>query len=233
MPAMDTLVAYELTDGVASIVMDDGKVNAVSPAMLAALNSALDRAEEDGAAVVLAGRTGVFSAGFDLKVLGAQDETADALARGGFALTSRLVSFPAPVVGACTGHAVALGALMLAACDYRIGASGAFKLVMNEVAIGIPLPASGIALLRERLHPSVHYRATVLSETFAPDDAVATGWLDRVVPPEELLASAREHARAFAALDRAAYHATKLQTRKSILDSLDAHLASDIVLLRR
>src|SRR5690606_39192132 len=129
--AMDTLVAYDLADGVATLTMDDGKVNAISPAMLAALDTALDRAEADGAIVVLAGRSGVFSAGFDLKTLGARDKAAADLARGGFALTSRLVSFPAPVIGACTGHAVALGALLLAACDYRIGASGDFKIVMN------------------------------------------------------------------------------------------------------
>src|SRR5690606_35281978 len=148
---------------------------------------------------------------------GARDEASAALARGGFALTSRLISFPAPVIGACTGHAVALGALLLAACDYRIGASGAFKLVMNEVAIGLPLPASAIALLRERLHPSVHYRATVLSEVFTPDDAVASGWLDRVVAPAEVLAAARDHARSLAGLDQVAYHASKLRARRSIL----------------
>jgi enoyl-CoA hydratase len=230
---MDTLVAYDLTDGIATLTMDDGKVNAVSPAMLASLNAALDRAEEDEATVVLAGRPGVFSAGFDLKTLEAQDEAAAALARGGFALASRLVSFRTPVVGACTGHAVALGALLLAACDYRIGASGAFKLVMNEVLIGIPLPVSGIELLRERLHPSAHYRATVLSEVFTPDDAVATGWLDRVVAPENLLPAARDHARSLASLNRAAYHATKLQARKSLMDTFSAHFATEITLLPR
>lgn len=227
MPAMNTLVAYDLADGVATLTMDDSKVNALSPALLAALNEALDRAEADAACVVLAGRPGVFSAGFDLKTLGARDAASDALARSGFALVSRLLSFPAPLVGACTGHAVAMGALLLATCDYRIGASGDFKIMMNESAIGIPMPVPASVLLRERLHPSVHYRAVVLAETFTPDDAVATGWLDQVVAPEELLTAARDKARSLGELHRAAYHTTKLRVWQSTLDSLAEYLAGD------
>jgi enoyl-CoA hydratase/carnithine racemase len=232
MPTMDSLVSYDLADGIATLTMDDGKVNAVSPSMLVALNDALDRAEADDAAVVLAGRPGVFSAGFDLTTLAGRDAAANALAHGGFALVARLFSFPRPVVGACTGHAVALGGLILSACDYRIGASGPFKLIMNEVAIGIALPAPAIELLRGRLHPSALYRASVLAETFTPDDGVATGWLDRVVAPEELLSTARDHARTLTGLDRAAYQATKLRVRQSTLDTMAEHLAGEIVLIQ-
>jgi len=229
---MDSLVSYDLVDGVATLTMDDGKVNAISPSMLAALNDALDRAEADDAAVVLAGRPGVFSAGFDLNTLGSGGAEADALARGGFALVSRLFTFPTPVVGACSGHAIALGALLLAAGDYCVGASGGFKLLMNEVAIGIPLPASAIALLRGRLHPSAHYRATVLAETFTPDNAIVTGWLDRVVSPDELLTAAQDHARTLAGLNRAAYRATKLLARQSTVDGFADHLAAETILPR-
>lgn len=224
---MNTLVAYDLADGVATITLDDGKVNVISPAMLAALNEALDQAEADAASVVLAGRPGVFSAGFDLTTLRARDETADALARGGFALLSRLMRFPTPVVAACTGHAVALGALLLSTCDYRIGASGNFKIMTNEVTIGILLPVPASLLLRERLSPAVHYRATVLAETFTPDNAVATGWLDLVVEPDGLIARARDKARELAGLHRDTYHATKLRVWQSTLDSLGEYLAGD------
>lgn len=222
---MDRLVSYDLADGVATVTMDDGKVNAVSPAMVAALNAALDRAEADGAMVVLAGRPGVFSAGFDLKTLAAQDDAADQLALGGFALISRLVAFPTPVVAACSGHAIALGALLLAACDYRLGAAGDYKLTMNETAIGIPLPVPAIELLRQRLHPSVLHRAVILAETFSPADAVAAGWLDRVVDADDLLTAAREHARSLTGLNLAAYRITKQRTWQSTVDSFTTYFA--------
>jgi enoyl-CoA hydratase len=222
MPAMGTLVSYELADGVATITMDDGKVNAMSLAMQDALGQALDRAETDGAAVVLAGRPGRFSAGFDLGTLAAGGEQSAAMVTGGWALAARLVAFPAPVVAACTGHAVALGALLMCACDYRVGAAGSYKITANEVAIGIPMPAAAVALLRDRLHPSALLRAAILAEVCPPDEAVAAGWLDRVVAAEQLVPAAQEHARSLGALDRAAHHATKLALRQSTLDVLRA-----------
>jgi enoyl-CoA hydratase len=124
-----------------------------------------------------------------------------------------------------------MGALLVSACDYRIGATGTYKLVMNEVAIGISLPPAAIALLRDRLHPSALYRTVALAEVFTPDTAVASGWLDRVVAPEDVLAAAQEQARGLAALNRAAYRSTKLLTRQSTLDMLTSHVAAESVLL--
>lgn len=224
---MDTPVSYEFADGVATITMDDGKANVISLPMLAALNNALDRAEADGAVVVLAGRPGRFSAGFDLNTLTAGGADAKTLTHGGFVLGGRLLAFPAPVVAACTGHAVALGAVLLAACDYRIGASGQYKLVMNESAIGVTMPALTYTLLGDRLHPSALQRATVLAEVFTPDNAISAGWLDRIVAPEEVLPAAQEHARSLIELNRAAHHANKVRARKSTLDGIAAYLASD------
>jgi enoyl-CoA hydratase len=227
---MNTPVSYDVADGVATLTMDDGKANAISLAMLAALNDALDRAEAEGAVVVLAGRPGRFCAGFDLTTLAAGGADAKALTHGGFALAARLLTFPSPVVAACTGHAVALGAVLLAASDYRIGAAGPYKLVMNETAIGITMPALTFTLLGQRLHPSALQRATVLAEVFTPDNAVSDGWLDRVVEPEEVLSAAQEHARSLTALNRAAHHANKITARQSTLDGVAAYLASDAAL---
>ena len=66
---MTELVTYEFAGGIARITMDDGKLNVMSPDMLRALHQAFDRAEADGAIVILSGREGIFSAGFDLKVI--------------------------------------------------------------------------------------------------------------------------------------------------------------------
>jgi enoyl-CoA hydratase len=228
---MDTLVSYELADGVATITLDDGKVNVLSLPMQAAINAALDRAEADGAIVVLAGRTGVFSAGFDLNTLGAGGEDGVAMARGGFALAARLLDFPNPVVAACTGHAVAMGLFLVLSCDYRVGADGPFKLTANEVAIGLSLPESAIAILRHRVAPAVLSRAAILAEVFGPDNAVEAGILDQVVAPDDAIAEARRHARSLIALDRHAHATTKRRVRKSTVDAIHEELvAGDLVL---
>ena len=93
---MSDTVSFAVTDGVAVITMDDGKANAVSPALQAGVNSALDSAEEAGLPVVLTGRPGFFSAGFDLKTLAASGQPAVDMLHGGIELAIRLLSHPAP-----------------------------------------------------------------------------------------------------------------------------------------
>src|SRR6266567_6223635 len=117
-PVVGTIVSYRLEGSVATITMDDGKVNCLSMRMLTELNAALDRAMADRAVVVLTGRPGVFSAGLDLPVLRAGGAAAFAMLRAGFELAARILSFPAPVLVACTGHAVAMGAFLLLSGDY-------------------------------------------------------------------------------------------------------------------
>src|SRR6185503_10431701 len=134
---MGTLVSYQLDGSVATITMDDGKVNALSLQMLTELGAALDRATADRAVVVLTGRDGIFSAGFDLKVLRAGGPDAWAMLRGGFELAERILSFPTPVLIACTGHAIAMAVFLLLSGDYRVGVDGPYKINANEVAIGL------------------------------------------------------------------------------------------------
>ena len=157
---MGTLVSYQLEDSIATIAMDDGKVNALSLQMLTELNAALDRASADRAVVVLTGRDGIFSAGFDLTVLRAGGSDASAMLRAGFALAKRMLSFPTPVLIACTGHAVAMGVFLLLSGDYRVGAGGPYKITANEVAIGLTMPRAAVEICRQRLTParSAHAR---------------------------------------------------------------------------
>src|SRR5262249_2560227 len=145
---------------------DDGKVNAMSPRMIAATGAAFDRARADRAAVVLTGRPGVFSAGFDLTVLRASPGDAMAMVRSGFELAARVLTHPRPVVVACTGHAVAMGVFLLLPGDSRLGVAGAYRIVANEVAIGLTMPLPAVAILRYRLTPSCFDRAVGLAETF-------------------------------------------------------------------
>ena len=226
-PATGELVTYRLVDGTAMIVMDDGKANALSLEMLAALNRALDRAASDGAVVVLTGRQGIFSGGFDLKVLGAGGPDAAAMLEQGFLLALRLLEHPAPVIIACNGHAVAMGIFLLLSGDYRIGVNGPFRLVANEVAIGLTMPQTAIEICRQRLAPSHFNRAIILSETYAPADAVEAGFLDRVVDGPGLLETARTVATELAQLDRAAHVATKSRARASSIAAIRKGLEID------
>jgi enoyl-CoA hydratase len=225
-----TLLSYALADGVATITMDDGKANALSPALQDEIGAALDRAEADGVtAVVLAGRAGRFSGGFDLQVLNAGGPDAERMLRGGFRLAHRLLQLPFPVVVACTGHAVAMGSFLLLAADHRIGAAGPFTIQANEVRIGLTVPYAALALLRARLTPAAFDRAAVLGEPFDPDAAVVAGFLDRVVDPAAVVAEAQAFAASSATLDPAAHLGTKQRARAALLaelaDAIDREFA--------
>jgi enoyl-CoA hydratase len=226
--AMGTLVDYRLDDRVATITMDDGKVNALSPLMLDALNAALDRAADDRAVVLLTGREGVWSAGFDLAILRAGGDEMITMVRGGFELAARILAFPTPVIIACPGHAVAMGLFLLLSADYRVGAAGPYRLVANEVAIGLTLPAVAVEIMRQRLAPAYVNRAAILAEPFTPGNAVDAGILDRVVEPAHLHDVARGVAVAAAALDPDAHTATKLLVRQPVLDAVRASIEADL-----
>jgi enoyl-CoA hydratase len=224
---VSTLVTYHQAGATATIVMDDGKVNALSTQMFHELNSALDRAEKAGATVVLTGREGVFSAGFDLRVLRAGGPQAPALVRSGFELSARLLAFPAPVVIACSGHAIAMGVFLLLSGDFRLGAAGPYRITANEVAIGLTMPRAAVEICRQRLAPSHFNRAVILAEVYAPDEAAAAGFVDRVVLPAELGPAAQAVAEELGKLDMAAHVATKHRARQQTLDALRAAIEDD------
>ncbi|MBI5288260.1 MAG: crotonase/enoyl-CoA hydratase family protein [Chloroflexi bacterium] len=225
---MSELTTYELSDNVATITMDDGKVNVLSLAMLGDINTALDSAVADKAAVVLAGREGRFSGGFDLAVFRGGGTDGIKMLREGFSLSERLLSFPTPVVAACTGHAIAMGAFLLLSVDYRIGAAGPFKIQANETAIGMTLPTAAYVITRQRLTRSHSHRALALAEVYAPDDAAtAAGWLDRVVGPDEVVAAARAKAGELIALNMQAHSANKLKGRAEALTALRAAIDAE------
>lgn len=224
---MAALVSYRLDDSIATITMDDGKVNVLSPRMFGEINAALDRAAADRGVVVLSGRPGVFSAGFDLALLRAGGPEAIAMVRSGFELAARVLSFPMPVVIACTGHVVAMGVFLLVSADYRVGAAGPYKYTANEVAIGITMPFAAVEILRQRLAPAHFNRAVTIAETFSPDNAVEAGFLDQVVEASELEHTARGIAAAMSSLDMDAHATSKLRARARALAAIRAGIDAD------
>jgi enoyl-CoA hydratase/carnithine racemase len=226
---MRTLVQYQRTEIVSTIALDDSKANVMSVQMLQALNDALDRAQADGTVVLITGREGMFSAGFDLNVFKQGGAALFDMLKGGAQTVERLLSFPAPVVVACSGHAIAMGAFLLVAADVRIGvANGPFKISMNEVAIGLTVPHFALEACRHRLAPAVFDRAAITAETFAPEQAVSAGFLDYLVTAVELLPAAHEKAAALAALVRSAHTATKRRARERVLQALRRAIELDV-----
>jgi enoyl-CoA hydratase len=221
------MIHYELDGRVATIMMDDGKANALSPTMQSAISESLDRADADHASVVLAGRDGRFSGGFDLGVMSSGGEAMVEMVIGGFRLALRLLERPLPTVAACTGHAMAMGAFLLLSTDYRVGPDGPFKIAANEVAIGMTIPHNMIELMRFRLTPAAVQRSAVLAETFDPARAVDAGYLDRLVAPDEVVPTAQELAHGYLALDEQAHRATKQRLRDPALDAIRTAIERD------
>ncbi|MCB1003679.1 MAG: crotonase/enoyl-CoA hydratase family protein [Acidimicrobiales bacterium] len=221
-------VSYELDGSVAIIGLDDGKANAISHDLVDALHAALDRAESEARAVVIVGREGRFSAGFHLPTMTAGTDEMRGLVTAGAELLLRLYLFPRPVVVACTGHALAAGALLLLVADVRVGAAGDFKVGLNEVAIGMQLPIFAVELARDRLLPTAFTAATLGARLYGPDDAAAVGYLDRVVAPDQLVPTAREAAAELAELRTGAFAETKERARSTTVDFARATLAEDM-----
>jgi enoyl-CoA hydratase len=208
--------------------MDDGKANALSREMIDAVIAALDRAEQEASAVVLGGRPDRFCAGFDLRVMMSGPEAARDLLRAGSTMLMRLYGAPIPLVIACTGHALAGGALVVLTGDHRIGTSGAYRIGLNEVSIGMPVPVLAMELARDRLATSELVRATLFAQIYDPDGAVRAGYLDAVASADELLAQATAEAARLGALSRPAYQATKKRLRGKTIEHVVTSLEADM-----
>ena len=225
---MTELAAYELEGRIATIALDDGKVNALSSPMLEAVHAAFDRAESDDAVVLLTGREGYLSAGFDLRVFQEEPERIVEMLTLGATLCERILAFPTPVLVSCSGHAIAAGSFLPLAADLRIGAEGPFKLGLNEVQIGLTVPLFVVELARQRLSPAEFNRALVTAHMYDPGEAVAAGFLDRVVPAAELGIASREAAERLAGLNAEAHRATKLRVRASALEAVRAGINAEL-----
>ncbi|MGB0646427.1 MAG: crotonase/enoyl-CoA hydratase family protein [Bradymonadia bacterium] len=223
------MITYTLSDEkIAHIHLDDGKANALGPALIAEFMSSLARAENEAKAVCVSGRPGRFCAGFDLKIMTKSPMDAVQLLTQGKDLFLRLYSLRVPLIMACTGHAIAGGALMLLCADARIGVEGEFKLGLNEVPIGMTLPRLGVELARDRLDPRKLTESVVLGKLYAPAEAREVGYLDAVVPPEYLQAAVDATCLQLAQLDSNAHHGTKMRVRGATIDLIENTFADDI-----
>lgn len=224
---MTDVVAINIENKVATITIQNGKVNAISHQVIDELNKALDKAQESEAVVVITGKPGMLSGGYDLNVMRESMSSAMQLVEKGSTLSRRLLSFPYPVLVACPGHAVAKGAFLLLSADYRIGVEGDFKIGLNEVAIGMSMHDAGVELARGRLAPVFFNRSVILAEMVSPQDAITMGFLDKVVDESQFLPTVNFIAQAMTKLDMKAHYNTKLKARADLLKRLDAAIEKD------
>lgn len=224
---MTELVAYQCENGIATLTLNNGKVNAFSPQLIDDFNAALDRAEQDKAIVIVTGQPGILSGGYDLKVMTSSPQNAINLVAKGSTLARRMLAHPYPIIVACPGHAVAKGAFVLLSADYRIGVEGPFTIGLNEVLIGMTMHHVGIELARERLGKAAFQRSVINGELFNPQGALSAGFLDQVVAVDALLPSALAVAEQMKKINMTAHRNTKLKTRKAFLETLDAAIELD------
>jgi enoyl-CoA hydratase len=218
------LIEFDITDGVAVLHLDDGKANALSHALVSEINDAMETASNDAKAVVIIGRNGMFSGGFDLLELQKGPDATLALVNRGAEMLNRVFTHPQPVVAGCTGHAIAAGAFLLLACDTRIGGHGKYRIGLNETAIGMALPVFGLELAKARLSRR-HLTAAVIQATiYDPEGAVDAGFLDRTTPVEGLLQAAVDEAARLADFPADAYAANKLGIRQETANVIRASL---------
>jgi enoyl-CoA hydratase len=188
---MSDLLSYDLTDDVATIHLDDGKANAFSNLMFDAVNAAMDRADTEAKIIVIRGRDGIFSAGYNLKELMLGGDTAVQLVKRGSDFAVRMMETPKPIIVAGDGHVIALGAFLFLAADYRIGKNGPFQVGLPETANGLPMHNFGRELAMPRLSQRHFSRAFINGEMFTPDSAVEVGYLDESVDDVDAAIAAR------------------------------------------
>ena len=224
---MNEFVTYQSEDNFVVITIKNGKVNAISHEVIHGLNRSLDKAQQENKVVILTGQNGIFSAGFDLKVMTKSSESAKELVIKGSKLSLRMLSFPQPIIVLCSGHAIAKGAFLLLSSDYRIGVAGDFKIGLNEVMIGMTMHHAGIAIAKARLSEVYLNRSVNNAEIYNPKEAIKAGFLDVIVPEKELLSTAIKVAEMFSKLNKKAHFETKLKVRKTHLKDLEKAIDLD------
>ena len=223
---MTDQIATLTTEGDVSIItLNDGKANVFSPEMSSTVSNLLDQVPGDKGSLVITGRSGIFSAGFDLKIISSGDSDAVAsMIKAGFTLLARIYNFPRPVIAACSGHGVALGAFLLCCADYRIGAKGQFIVQANETRNNMSIPAPILEISKSRIAKTHWYRAILNAEAYPVENAIEPGYLDEVTDAENLMNRAMEVANDLATLGHPHYKITKdldqKETLKRIRDAI-------------
>ena len=206
----NTLASITYEDDITIVTLDDGKANVFSSKMSKDINECLDEVPTENGCLIITGREGILSGGFDLKVIqGGDIEMIQEMTLAGFKLLSRIFSFPRPVIAACSGHAVALGTFLLCCCDYRIGLKGDFMLGAHEMRTNMEIPPPILELIKFRVTEDHKYRAVLGAEMYSLENAISAGLMDEVVDQDALMNSVMEKAADLSTMGHPSYSMTK------------------------
>lgn len=220
-------ITVKIDGDIAYLTMDDGKANAINPDWMTDFIAKFEEAESGAKAIILSGREGVFSGGFDLKWLAAEGATRSSeLLDQASNMLLKVYGSRVPVIAACNGHAIAMGAFLLLACDTRIGANGAFLYGANETINNMNLPVFAIELPEARLDGRKLTQALIQSQLYEPAGALDVGYIDMLVDPELVLKTATDQAELLSKLPGRAYGANKVAVRKHTLDLIEAAIGT-------
>ena len=221
----EKLATLSQEEEISIITLDDGKANVFSPTMIDHVNSCLDKVPTESGALIITGREGMFSGGFDLKIISSGDmKLIQGMTLSGFRLLSRILTFPRPVLAACTGHGIALGTFLLCCCDYRIGAKGDYMIGANEMRTNMVIPIPILELIRFRVSQRHKYRAVLGAEMYSIETAVDAGLMDEIVDQEDLMGSTMLKAKDLATMGHPSYTLTKELFIKDVATKINKSL---------
>lgn len=211
-------------DHIATIIMNEGKGNALGPDVVARLRDALREARGgDSRAVILTGTGAIFSPGLNLPLLSNFERPAMRAFIDDFVdLVVELLGFPAPTVAAVNGHAIAGGCVLAFCCDYRVMVKDDYRIGLNEIELGIRFPPAVLDVARRVVPASAVAEVLMLGRLFGPEEAMSCGLVHQIVDPDVLQASARAVAREFAARPPGAMAMLKADLYGSLLDRMRA-----------
>jgi enoyl-CoA hydratase len=221
----EKLATLSQEEEISIITLDDGKANVFSPIMIEHINNCLDKVPTENGALIISGREGIFSGGFDLKIISSGDmKLIQEMTISGFRLLSRILTFPRPVLAACTGHGIALGTFLLCCCDYRVGAKGDYMIGANEMRTNMVIPVPILELIRFRVSQRHKYRAVLGAEMYSIETAVDAGLMDEIVDQEDLMESTMLKAKDLATMGHPSYTLTKELFIKDVATKINKSL---------
>ena len=224
----DSIATLSKENDISIIKLDDGKANAFSYDMLSLVNDLLKKVPRDSGALVITGREGLFSGGFDLKTLATGDmEKITKMVQLGYRLLLELFSFDRPIVAAVSGHSIALGLFVTCSADYRIAIDGKYVCQANEVRNNMDIPTQIMEIIRARVNKKYFYSAVYHSDAYSVQDSIEVGYIDEVVSEDQFMKRVMEKAKELATLPHPFYANTKKtaqdDVRQKIADAIDKY----------
>lgn len=218
------MISLNIENHVANILIDDGRANVISKHVADDFIEALDEAEQSAKATIVTGGGDKFCAGFDLQTVKSAGKVQVEMVTSGFTLLYRLYSHSLPLIAACNGHAIGMGAFILLCSDTKIGAKHEYKIGLPETAGGMPFTPLLVSILQRELHRPSYNSTALQSQMCSPENAVKANFLDLLVDAEELAATAQMAAQQLMQLPLEQYGENKLMLRHATLTKIKAEL---------